>query len=62
MATVNIKGLNDYEKDVKKETLQYLADNLSMKEIQNLSKIAKSEKARVYLNSKFSTLKFFLKL
>mgnify|MGYP006444730657 CR=1 FL=1 len=59
---IQVKASNDYERSVKEGTLQYLADNLSLQEMANLSKIAKSEKARPYLSSKFSTLKFFLKL
>jgi|GEM_PF-2254958 hypothetical protein len=62
MPQVNIKSSNAYEETIKKDTLQYLADNLSVLETQNLFKIAKSTKARAYLGSKFSTLKFFLKL
>lgn len=62
MPQVNINANNAYEETIKKDTFQYLADNLTLEETQNLSKIAKSSKARPYLSKKFSTLKFFLKL
>jgi hypothetical protein len=62
MPQVNIKESNAYNEGIMKDTLQFLADNLTILEVQNLSKIAKSKKARAYLGSKFSTLKFFLKL
>lgn len=62
MPQVNINSSNAYEEQVKQETLQFLADNLSLAETQNLSKIARSSKARAYLGAKFNTLKFFLKL
>lgn len=62
MSQINIKASNAFEEQVKKDTLQYLADNLTLAETQNLAKIAKSEKARSYLGSKFSTLKMFIKV
>lgn len=62
MPQVNIQTSNPFEEEVKRETLQYLADNLTLKETQNLAKIAKSEKARSYLGSKFGTLKMFIKV
>lgn len=62
MPQVNINSNNAYEDEVKQETLQFLADNLTLAEMQNLAKIAKSSKARSYLGAKFSTLKMFIKV
>lgn len=62
MPQVNIQASNSFEEEVKRDTLQYLADELTLAETQNLAKIAKSSKARAYLGSKFSTLKMFIKV
>ncbi len=62
MAQINIKGSNAFEENQKANVLQHIADNLSLQEVERLGKIAKSDKARSYLNGKYTFLKAFLKL
>lgn len=62
MESVNVKGKSSREAKQKAEVLQFIADELSNKEIDRLGKIARSENARQYLNGKYGILKMSLSL
>lgn len=62
METVNVKGNNPREAKQKAKVLQFIADELSNKEIDRLGKIAGSKTAKQYLNGKYTILRTFLKI
>ena len=59
---IEIKGSSPRDEKQKAEVLQFIAKELSNKEIDRLGKIAASETAREYLNGKYAILKASLKL
>jgi hypothetical protein len=62
MANLIITGQNKREEKHRSDILQNINNQLNLKELERLGKIAESKKARQYLNAKFITLKTFLKL
>lgn len=62
MANLIITGENKREEKHRADILQSINNQLNLKELERLGKIAESKKARQYLNGKFFTLKTFLKL
>lgn len=62
MTNITITGQNQREEKHRADILQQINNQLSLKELERLGKIANSSKARKYLNEKFITLKTFLKL
>ena len=62
MPQVNINTFLPKEAEKRRQSLQYIEDNLETHELERLEKIARSSKAKEYLNAKFFMLKSFLKL
>lgn len=62
MKTVTVQASNPISEDLRANTLQYLQNSLNDDELERLGRIAKSTKARKYLNGSFGTLKLFLGL
>jgi len=59
-ATIIITGNSKEEISKKRKALQYMANNLSLQEIQRLEEMARSAKARAMLNENWSMLKSFI--
>lgn len=59
MAQLTVKADNPISEDLRLKTLKHLQDTLSDTELQRLGEIAKSPKARKYLNDKYGQVKFF---
>lgn len=62
MTQLTIKADNPISEDLRVNTLAYLQDNLSDTELVRLCEIAKSKKARNYLNNKYNQVKFLFGL
>lgn len=56
-ATILATGNNPEEINKKVKALQYMANNLSIQEIQRLEEMARSAKARAMLNENWGMLK-----
>lgn len=59
MAQLTVIADNPISEEIRLNTLQYLQSNLTDVELQRLGAIAKSVKAKKYLNDKYSQVKFF---
>ncbi len=62
MAQLNINADNPISEDLRVEKLSYLQENLTDTELVRLCEIAKSKKARNYLNNKYNQVKFLFGL
>lgn len=62
MKQIEIKADNPISEDMRAQTLKYLQDNLSDQELSRLGEIAKSKKARNYLNNKYNQVRFLFGL
>ncbi|MFV8280558.1 hypothetical protein ACNKXS_03385 [Christiangramia marina] len=58
-ATILITGNNPEEETKKTKALQYMANNLSMDQIEKLEKMARSPKARKMLDTNWTFLKMY---
>lgn len=59
-ATIIVTASNKTEETKKAKALQYMANNLSIQEIEKLEEMARSAKAREMLNSNWAFLKSFI--
>lgn len=59
-ATILITAPNKQEENKKTKALQFMANNLSMQELERLEEMARSAKARDMLNNNWSLLKSFI--
>jgi len=59
-ATIIITGKTPEEENKKTKALQFMANNLSEKEICRLEQMARSAKARDMLNNKWAFLKMYI--
>lgn len=59
-ATVLVTATNKQEELKKTKALQFMANNLSLVEIQRLEEMARSKKAREMLSSNWAMLKSFI--
>jgi hypothetical protein len=59
-ATILITGKTPNEEAKKTKALQYMADNLTLQEIERLEVMARSPKARNMLNNKWAFLKMYV--
>ncbi len=59
-ATVIVTGSNKTEENKKSKALQFMANNLSLQEIERLEKMARSAKARDMLNNNWALLQSFI--
>ena len=59
-ATVIVTGSNKTEENKKSKALQFMANNLSLQEIERLEKMARSAKARDMLNNNWVLLQSFI--
>lgn len=59
-ATIIVTASNKTEETKKAKALQYMANNLSIQEIERLEEMARSSKAREMLNSNWAFLKSFI--
>lgn len=59
-ATVIITAKSKAEEQKKSKALQFMANNLTVQEIERLEEMARSNKAREMLNSNWAFLKSFI--
>ncbi len=59
-ATILITGNSPEEETKKTKALQYMANNLSMDQIEKLEKMARSPKARKMLDTNWTFLKMYI--
>ncbi len=59
-STVIVTGSNKIEENKKSKALQFMANNLSLQEIERLEKMARSAKARDLLNNNWALLQSFI--
>lgn len=61
MAATIVITANSKEEEIKKQkALQFMANNLTMQELERLEKMARSAKARDMLNNKWGFLKMYI--
>ncbi len=60
MANVLVSAINKNEEIKKVKALQFMANNLSVQEIERLEEMARSSKARDLLNNNWAMLQSFI--